>query len=136
MILFVDDEPRIMDSYRLFLEDKLKEIGKELNFFSNVDETVAFFKANLSEIELVILDVMMPGGKAFSFNQSNGGLTTGFLLYQKIRKDLPDIPVFIFTNSIDEDIENAVKKDENAKFLRKTDYLLNAFWDKVKDSLV
>lgn len=135
MILFVDDEPRIMDSFKYYLEIKLAEIGKELNFFSNVDEAMEFYKTNSSNLELVILDVMMPGGKSFDFKKSNGGLRTGFVFYQEIRKNSSEIPIFIFTNSIDEDAKTEIEKDKRAKFLQKRDYLLNDFWDEVKSYL-
>jgi CheY-like chemotaxis protein len=135
MILFVDDEPRIMDSFRGFLERQLEAIGKKLKFFSNVDEAMDFYNKNSSNLELVILDVMMPGGKSFDFKKSNGGLKTGFLFYQEIRKDLPKIPIFVFTNSIAEDVKNEIEKDKNAKFLQKRDYLLPDFWNEVRDCL-
>ena len=135
MILFVDDEPRIMDSFRVYLEIKLKEIGKHLEFISNIDEAVTYFNENSPNIELVILDVMMPGGKSFDFNRSNGGMRTGFLFYQDIRKQLPDITIFIFTNSINENVKNEVEKDSHAKFLQKRDYLLDELWDEVKKNL-
>jgi len=135
MILFVDDEPRIMDSFKTYLEIKLREIGKKLYFFSNVDEAVYFYRNNFSDAELVILDIMMPGGQTFDFKKSNGGLRTGFLLYQEIRRDLPSVPIFIFTNSIEEDIKNEVEKDGKAKFLQKRDYLLKDFWEEVRSCL-
>ena len=132
MILFVDDEPRIMDSFKFHLEFKLAEMGKKLQFFSNVDEAIKFYRENSSEIEMAILDVMMPCGKSIDFKDSNGGMKSGFVFYKQIRKDSLKIPIFIFTNSIDDDIKEEVEKDARAKFLQKTDYLLTDFWDEVK----
>lgn len=135
MILFVDDEPRIMDSFRDFLKFKLEKREKVLEFFSNVDKAVDFYKSSSAELELVILDVMMPGGKSFDFKKSNGGLRTGFAFYQMIRSDLKDIPIFIFTNSIDEDVKNEIENDPQAFFLQKRDFLLNDLWDEIKGYL-
>lgn len=132
MIMFVDDEPRIMSSFKEHLEIELEKLGKQLTFFSNVDEAMEFYNNNSSEIELVILDVMMPCGKSIDFKNSNGGMKSGFVFYKKIRKDLPEIPIFIFTNSIDGDIKEEIEKDKQAKFLQKTNYLLTDFWDEIK----
>ncbi len=135
MILFVDDEPRIMDSYKFHLEFNLQAIGKELHFFSKVDEAMGFYKNNFSELELIILDVMMPGGETFDFKETNGGIRTGFLFYKKIREDLPKIPIFIFTNSIEEEIKSEIEKDPHAELMQKINYSLDDFWREVKEVL-
>ena len=135
MILFIDDEPRIMDSYRLYLELELAPHGYEVVFHSKVDEAFEFFEKHLDAIDLVILDIMMPTGKRFSSLQTDWGLRTGIAFYEEIRVQQPTIPVLIFTNYFDEDVEKRFRQDRNCRFCQKADYLLDEFVREVEDML-
>ena len=135
MILFIDDEPRIMDSYRLYLERQLTPDGYQIAFYSNVDEALEYFESHLDEVDLIILDIMMPPGERFSGNKTNGGLKTGLFFYEKIRESSPDLPVVIFTNFSDESVEKRLRQDRKCRFLQKADYLLDDFVSEVRKSL-
>ena len=63
MILFIDDERRVMDSYRDYLALKLTPQGYEVLFLSDIDKALDFLENRPDEIDLIILDVMMPTGK-------------------------------------------------------------------------
>ena len=135
MILFIDDEPRIMDSYRSYLEITLKPDGYNVVFCSDVDKAVAYFESHLGEIDLIILDIMMPPGKSFQNKKTSGGLKTGLFFYDEIRAKAPELPVLIFTNFVDEEEERRFRKDPRCSFLHKSSYLLTEFVSEVRKAL-
>ncbi len=135
MILFIDDEARLMDSHRQNLEFKLEEYQKELRYFSDVDEAVEYFVVHKDQIELVVLDVMMPPGDSFD-KGSNHGLKTGYLIYKRFRQVAPDLPILFYTNSADEALANKPLEDKHLKYLSKVNYpLLDDLWTEVRKAL-
>ena len=134
MILFVDDEPRIMDSYLQYLRAKLAPLNYEVVFLSDVDEALDFFEMKIEEIDLVILDIMMPPGR-FTSERTNGGLKTGLAFYEKIRQRTPDLPIIVFTNFFDHEVDVKFKQDSKCRFLQKVNYLLDDFVLEVKKAL-
>ena len=56
MILFVDDEERWI---RVFMEE-LRRFGYDVHLETSVDRALGFFRANSDEIQLVVLDIMIP----------------------------------------------------------------------------
>ena len=135
MILFIDDEGRLMDSHRQHLEFKLADYNKKLVYFSEVDAAMDFFAGHKNELELVILDVMMPPGHSFD-KDSNHGLKTGYLIFKKFREVLPDLPILFYTNSADEALAKKEQEDKHLKYLSKINYsLLDDLWVEVKAML-
>lgn len=135
MILFIDDEARLMDSHRQNLEFKLEEYQKELRYFSDVDEAMEYFDVHKDQLELVVLDVMMPPGDSFD-KDSNHGLITGYLIYKSFRKASPDLPILFYTNSADEALANKPLEDKHLKYLSKVNYpLLDDLWTEVRKAL-
>lgn len=135
MILFLDDEPRLMHSYKDYLQRKLDPEGYKVIFHSKVDEALEFFERHINEIRLVILDIMMPTGDRLSGSRTNGGLTTGLLVYEKIREAAPNLPIIFFTNFSNDDEEKRLKQDRMCKFLQKGNYLLDDFVGEVRKML-
>ena len=135
MILFIDDEARLMDSHRQHLEFKLANYQKQLKYFSDVDEALEYFNAHKNDLELVILDVMMPPGHSFD-KDSNHGLKTGYLMYRVFRKAAPELPILFYTNSADDALANKQREDKHLKYLSKVNYnLLDDLWTEVKQAL-
>ena len=132
MILFVDDEPRELDSHRLELEMS----GYGVVFESDVDNALQFIEENRDNIELLILDIMMPVGKAFE-NARHEGMRTGIDFYERIRKTFANLPVIIFTNVTDELVMGKFSEENEANcwFLRKADFLPYELAEKV-DSIL
>jgi CheY-like chemotaxis protein len=118
MILIVDDEARYID---IFAEE-LKLSGYEVSTQSDVDEALLFFEQNLSQIDLVIMDVMMPPGSSFA-HMAPDGLRTGVYLYNRIRERVPQLPVIVFTNISDSGISKRFLGDSKCWYLRKSDVL-------------
>jgi CheY-like chemotaxis protein len=124
-----------MDSYRDYLAMRLSPEGYDVVFLDKIDPALEFLENRAGEIDLIILDVMMPPGTRLDRQQTSDGLMTGVVFYELIRKKLPTLPVLVFTNYSDEDLEKRLKDDANCRFLQKTDYLLEDFVSEVRDLL-
>jgi DNA-binding NtrC family response regulator len=77
-ILVVDDEPRIVNSLEVILSEKGYVVSKA----SSGAEAIELI--HQEEFDLVIADLILPG-------------MTGLELLKTVKKDLPDLPVFIVT---------------------------------------
>lgn len=119
MILFIDDEPRYMDSYIRELELSKYEVV----FQHNVDEALKFFEDNLTRINLIILDIMMPPGSSFKDVDTQLGLRTGVYFYERVRQTAPELSIIILTNVSDIQLANQFKREKNCWLLRKEEYL-------------
>jgi DNA-binding NarL/FixJ family response regulator len=130
MIVFIDDEPRFMDSYVDYLNNfsdyKVKEI-------SSVDEAAIFLgnEANSTDLQLLIIDVMMPPGETFKSVDTKKGLRTGEFLYYKIREEHPQLPIIIFTNVSDPEFKKKFESEKMFRFMRKEDYRLKEFLEEI-----
>ncbi len=133
LIIFVDDEPRLIDAYIRELE-----FGYEVQHLSNINNLLNLLKQKSKQIKLLILDIMMPPGNILSLENTQHGLKTGLLLYETIRKDNSQLPIIIFTNVTKDEQNEIVKKinqDKKAKFLQKEDYLPFELSDEIKSFL-
>jgi CheY-like chemotaxis protein len=131
MIFFVDDEKRRMEIYI----KELRLSGYEVEIESDVDSALDFLGKNHEKIELLILDVMMPAGKAFEDINTKYGLRTGISFYEKIRKENSTLPIIIFANVSDEEVEKKINSNCNSLFLQKEDFLPFQFVEEIKEFL-
>lgn len=131
MILFVDDEKRRIEIYM----EELKLSKYEVEIKSDVDSALDFLDKNLEKIELLILDVMMPTGNAFKDVDTKYGLRTGISFYNKIRNQNPTLPIMIFTNVSDEEVEKKISSDKKSLFLQKEDFLPFQLVEEIKEFL-
>jgi CheY-like chemotaxis protein len=113
MIFFIDDERRRMRSYVQALESE----NFTVKFESDVSKAVTFYDQNACEIELLILDIMLPFGSAFTSQETDDGLRTGLCLHERIRDKDPCIPIIIFTNINADELSNV--KSDKTKILNK-----------------
>jgi CheY-like chemotaxis protein len=96
-ILLVDDEPEIRVLTRMMLEKAGYSVVEA------VDGAEALEKLKVEAIDLVLLDIMMPGMK---------GGEEGWAICEKIKanKKLEDIPVVMFTvRTSEEDMKHSFK---------------------------
>lgn len=128
MILFVDDEERRVKSYI----QEFQYSGYQVEFRSDVDSALDFFYEKYKQIELLVLDVMMPPGIAFKDFDTKYGLRTGIALYRKIRGENFTCPILFLTN-VSSHSENELDLDKNTLFLEKEDYLPFQLVDQVKN---
>lgn len=121
MILFIDDEERRMKSY----VQELEFSNYNVEFKPDVDSALECLENPKEEIELIILDIMMPTGKKFFNNsQAEKGLRSGICLYQEIRKQKPMLPIVIFTNVYDKKLLQDIDKDDRTSFCEKGNFFL------------
>ncbi len=133
-IIFIDDETRAMESY--FQELKLEFDNQyEIVFLKDVDSAYKFLQKKRDKIKLVILDDMMPPGNLLKDIDTDGGLRTGVRFHKKIRNIFPNLPIIMFTNFSNEELESKIKQDKQSKFLNKADYLPFELVDEIKDFL-
>ncbi|HEY6190450.1 MAG TPA: response regulator [Pyrinomonadaceae bacterium] len=117
-ILFVDDEPRHTDVY----VQVLRELGHTVEYLQSVDTALEFFKENMERINLLVLDIMMPPGKAFKDTDTEVGLKTGVCFFEVVRGLKPDLPVIVLTNVSDKRVAQKFMEKDNCWFLRKIDH--------------
>src|SRR3989339_375102 len=119
-ILVVED-----DNFLSGLEGKkLKEKGYEVLIAGNSDEAFKAIADAKGAVDLVLLDLMLPG-------------VDGFEILKNIRKDevIGKVPVIVFSNLYEEkDIEKA-KQLGISEFMVKSNFTLDQLADEVKTIL-
>ena len=132
MILFVDDETRRMSPY----VDACRDSGLKTEFKSDVDAAWEFVSHHASEINLLVLDVMLPTGARYDEqSQTVGGVRTGLTFYRDVREKNPELPILILTQSNDLEIDNTADKDQNALVHRKQNVLPSELPDIIRGML-
>ncbi len=94
MLLIVDDGKFEMQT----IVEELELSGFEVVWKTDVDAALTFLKRNPQQIDLLILDIMMPAGRAFKDEDTQDGLRTGFHFYERARVMAPHLPIIMFTN--------------------------------------
>ena len=117
MILFVDDEGRYVDVYVA----ELKDSGYTVELKTDVDSALKFFREHHKDISLLILDIVMPAGQEFQEVDTEYGLRTGVLFYEKIKEINSTLPVIILTNLNKEDLDEKFFEEEKCLILQKAD---------------
>lgn len=117
MILFVDDERRYVDDY----VEELRLSGFTVEYRKTVDAAHKFLLENLAQIDLLVLDIMMPPGELLQEAQTNHGLRTGERFYELARQLAPGLPVIILTNVIDEQVKERFEQEPSCWFIGKED---------------
>lgn len=130
MILLIDDEKRRM---RTSLE-YLRELKYDVKFIDNVDGAFDYIDKNQNNLEVIILDIMMPWGTLFNKEETEFGLLSGYKLLYKIRKDFGDkIPIIIYTALNREKVLLELKKIQNCYVYKKSESSIGVIADKIKD---
>ncbi|MFM7088357.1 MAG: response regulator transcription factor [Candidatus Paceibacterota bacterium] len=116
-ILVIED-----DNFLSSLEaKKLKEKGYEVITAANSDEAFKVISNTKGAVDLVILDLMLPG-------------VDGFEVLRTIRKDevISRVPVIVFSNLYEEkDVKEATKLGI-ANFMVKSNFTLDELVEKIK----
>ena len=93
MILIIDDDTRRLKSHIEYLVFK----GYEVHQATSIKDAYEFLEEKTDQIELIILDIMMPTHNYFNYEESIGGKRTGVMLYDEIIKMNPLIPVIVYS---------------------------------------
>ena len=134
-ILFIDDDRRFMTPFCEAIDDRLGRAGYKVTFFSDVDSALDFAQKYASNVALVIWDMMMPPGEAFSAADTNKGLRTGRALHAMLRSFLPVVPMILFTNVPYDDVHREYRSEPLDSAWRKEDLLPDELADKVAEIL-
>ena len=116
MILFIDDERHYISSYI----EELELSGYKVEFRKDPGVGLELMKEHLLEIDLLIMDVMMPPGTLWHNVDTNGGFRTGIIYYEIIRQIAPKLPILIFSNVSDLLVQRNLE-DPYCWFIRKED---------------
>jgi len=127
----IDDEQRETNSY----VDELRFSGYQVQFERDTDRAIQYLKDHLAEIELLILDIMMPPGRVLANADTRNGLRTGVHLLALIREMTETLPVLVLTNVSDQGVEEKLSRMAHCRFLRKEDFYPFELVDEVKSFL-
>jgi CheY-like chemotaxis protein len=132
-ILFVDDEPRKIDSFI----SELRSTGYEVVVKKDVDSAFEYLLKNHSEVKLLILDIIMLSGIVTQNMDTEDGVKTGLRFLEKVREKFDtSTPVLIFTNThVNDNIAKEIYEDPKVNILYKEDYLPFELAEKVQDIL-
>ena len=95
MILFIDDEPRFIAPYI----DAFKLSQFDVVVKDSVDEALEFIKKNKDDIDVVMLDIMMPPGRILKGSDTKEGLRTGLRFIELMKEIDEQIPIVCLTNA-------------------------------------
>ena len=93
-VLLVDDDRLPMQYYA----NALKLKGFEVQHCFDPDSALDFVKERAGQIDVIILDIMLPPGKAYENENTNEGLKTGVFLLKDIRDKCGNVPILVLTN--------------------------------------
>jgi CheY-like chemotaxis protein len=92
-ILIIDDEPMPSRLYKEALENNHCQV----EMAETTDEAMRQLENN-GRFDLVILDCMMPPGEVLKEEQTDDGMRSGIVLWNKIRDTAPMTPAMFLTN--------------------------------------
>ena len=102
-VLVVDDEEVIRDIAKEILEGQRMIVA----LAKSGEEALTFYKAHITEIDLVMLDIVMP-------------IMNGVRVFHKLKKINPDIKVIFFSGYAESDKITKLKEIEEAvQFIQK-----------------
>lgn len=91
-ILIIDDEHGPIEYYA----DALRERGYQVEHLDNVREVEALL-VGPSDIDLFVVDIMMPTHGLPRYKNTNHGLATGLEVARAIRAQNPKVPIIMLT---------------------------------------
>lgn|ERR1051325_1210550 len=123
-VLFIDDDRRRMSKYVRELEDN----GYEVIFEDNVNDALTTLRSQ-KDLDLVILDISMPPGTEYKFEDTVGGTRTGLAVYDTIRSERPELRIVALTNVSDSRVTDHFGRDSRGlgQLVRKPDVLPRQF---------
>ncbi len=126
MILIIDDELRRNDPILSFLQAE----GYKVLAFDNGVDCIAFIENKPLDIDLIIVDLLLPyGEKSVTYR------VAGVELIKDIQKILKNVPIIVYTNINDYKIFDSLEELGVNRILRKSDILLFEFLEAIKSAI-
>ena len=91
-VLFIDDD-RVPSG---FYASALQEEGLIVERSFDIDH--AWTLVDCDKLDVVVLDIMMPGGTRYSDHQTRDGLLTGLFFEDDLEEKCPELPIIALTN--------------------------------------
>lgn len=125
MIFFVDDDRRYIKDYVEEIESRNYSVRHE----HNVDDAFKSVVEHSQDIQLLVMDMMMPPGYILDERDNENGKRTGILFIKAIEEQIGkiDFPLIIFTHV---NIDN-LDRQYHYKY-QKEDYTPSDFADKIE----
>ena len=117
IVLYIDDEAdteKFKSKCEIMREEGIDVIG-----VTSVRDAIPKVTELAKEIDLILLDIIMPPEDYYTLEETNGGIGTGFRLLQDIREVVKDIPIIIVSIRRKNVVEELLKKYNIRKFLEK-----------------
>jgi CheY-like chemotaxis protein len=132
MIVFVDDD-------KIYIEDYVEELQDNdyiVSHVHNIDKAFDFIVENSQEIDLLVLDMMIPSGSLLKNKDNDNGRRTGNLFIEELRNriDLTLFPIIVFTHVNIQNLPSIVSGISLQK-LQKEEFTPYQLFLKVKDVL-
>lgn len=120
-IMLIDDERR----RQKILVEELEDAHHEVVFKDNVDSALKILRHPSERFDVVVLDISMPSGGEYRFEDTDGGSRTGLVLYDTIRSELPNQKIVVFTNVSDQSVAERFGNEDAhlCRFVKKIDIL-------------
>ena len=106
-VFYIDDEAnseKMKSKFEMLKINSINVIAEH-----NIKKVENRIKEIINDIDLILLDIIMPPRNYFSLEETNGGTSTGIVLLKKIRENFKDIPIIIVSiqriASLDEILE-------------------------------
>lgn len=118
-ILIIDDDHGTMDLY----SKALRLSGFDVTHLDTTKAALEHISSYEPPFDLYVLDLMMPPGDVLKLEESGFGLSTGFIIYQKLRIKSKEVPVIILTSVSNPDILGLLPVDSNTDVRAKIDLM-------------
>ena len=118
-IVFIDDDHGPMDLY----VKALRAAGHHVTHLDTVAAALDHAQEATSPPDLYVLDIMMPVEDALDLKEAGYGLTSGIVIYRRIRERFPMVPVTILTSVSSTRILNDLPLDDYTQWMAKIDVL-------------
>jgi len=132
-ILFIDDEEYYNE---LFIEHIDLRTEWELKHVKTAKDALDFLEKHISEVDVIILDIMMPEDELLEPYNTGDGENSGLVFFEQYLKKIikaNDIPVVVYSNRAD--MDQFITKhthDTNISYVRKSMFFTNIL-DKIKE---
>ena len=95
LAVYIDDE--IDSESGIGKVEALRKYGVDVVPVPRVDTAMPLLRQRAREVSVILLDILMPCGDAYTLEETNKGRDTGTRLLSDIRREFPEIPVIIIS---------------------------------------